>query len=160
MVAHRGRPAGSGVVWPSAKTVYALRACEVLSAAYPDHLLKAAEIAAIFEAPLLPVQDPRAARWPWKSSCSRTGYHGGYVFQVIRPSSASPNWRRRSAATSCSCRVPPDRLEPRLPFVDDLQRRLRDVVREMLGATSIAEITSPAPTPEPAMIRSQIGAPA
>jgi hypothetical protein len=27
MDSHRGRPNGSGVVWPSAKTVYALRAC-------------------------------------------------------------------------------------------------------------------------------------
>jgi Rrf2 family protein len=143
MAPRRGRPAGSGVVWPSAKTVYALRACSVLAASYPDRLLKAREIA--LEAGTPPrflskiLGELRAAGLV----ASRRGYHGGYVLLRDPRDITVAEITRAISGYELFAPVPTDRLEPALPFVERLQCRLRDVAGEVLGSTSVAELTPP-----------------
>jgi Rrf2 family protein len=146
MAPHRGRPAGSGVVWPSAKTVYALRACEVLTSAYPDRLLKAADIARDSKVPLRFLSKILGELRDAGLVASRRGYHGGYVLVRDPRDISVAELTLAISGYELFAPVPPERLQPRLQFVEDLQCRLRDVAREILGATSIADITTPQPS--------------
>jgi Rrf2 family protein len=139
MAANHGRPVGSGVVWPSAKTVYALRACAVLAAAYPDRRLKAAEIARESKVPLRFLSKILGEMRDAKIVDSRRGYQGGYV--LVRHPRDITVAELALAISGYEIFAPvPDRLQPGLPFVEELQGRLRSVAREVLTSTTIAEI--------------------
>jgi Rrf2 family protein len=132
-------------VWPSAKTVYALRACGVLSAAYPDRLVTAAEIARESKVPprfcSKILGEIRAAGL----ITSRRGYRGGYGFVRDPADVTVADLTLAISGYELFAAPPSDRLEPRFPFVDELHRRLRDVAAESLGATSIAQIAAQIP---------------
>ena len=134
-----GRTSGSGVVWPSAKTVYALRACGVLAAAYPDRLLKAAEIACASKVPLRFLSKILGEMRVAGLIASRRGYQGGYVFVRDPRDITVAELTLAISGYELFAPLPSDRLDPRVPFVDDVQQRLRDVASEMLGTTSIAQ---------------------
>jgi Rrf2 family cysteine metabolism transcriptional repressor len=140
MAAHRGRPAGSGVVWPSAKTVYALRACAVLAAAYPDRRMKAAEIANESKVPLRFLSKILGEMRDAAIVDSRRGYYGGYVLERHPQDITVAELTRAISGYELFAPIPADRLQPRLPFVEALQCRLREVASEVLGNTSIADI--------------------
>src|SRR3954467_15309826 len=76
----RGRPTGSGVVWPSAKCVYALRACTVLAAAYPEQRLKAGDIASESKVPLRFLSKILSELRDAGILSAKRGYYGGYAF--------------------------------------------------------------------------------
>ena len=143
MAAYRGRPAGSGVVWPTAKTVYALRASKVLAGAYPDRLLKAAEIARVSNVPLRFLSKILGELRDAEIVASRRGYQGGYTLTRDPHEITVAEVALAISGYELFAPAPPDRLQPGLQFVDELQRRLRDVAHEMLATTSIAQISSP-----------------
>jgi Rrf2 family protein len=142
MAPNRGRPTGSGVVWPSAKTIYALRACAVLASAYPDRRMKAAEIAKESKVPLRFLSRILGEMSNAEIVASRRGYQGGYVFERDPSKITLAELALAISGYELFAPVPTDRLEPRVPFVEDLQRRLREVASEAFGTTSIAEISS------------------
>jgi Rrf2 family protein len=145
---HRGRPPGSGVVWPSAKTVYALRASEVLAAAYPDRLLKAADIARESKVPLRFLSKILGEMREAGLVTSRRGYHGGYVFARDPRTVTVADLALAISGYEVFAPVPDDRMQQAYPFVEHLQGRLREVASEVLRSTSVAEIT-PAPPAHP-----------
>jgi Rrf2 family protein len=145
MPEHGGRTVGSGVVWPSAKTVYALRACSVLATAYPDRLLKAAEIARESKVPLRFLSKILGEMRTAELVASRRGYRGGYVFVRDPREITVADLTLAISGYELFAPLPTGRLEPRLPFVDDLQSRLREVASQMFTQTSIAEIAAQVP---------------
>ena len=147
MAPHRGRSPGSGVVWPSAKTMYALRACEALADAYPDRLLKAAEIARGSNVPLRFLSKILGEMREAGLVDSRRGYRGGYVFAKDPHLITVADLALAISGYEVFAPVPPDRLERGYPFVERLQARLREVAGEVLRSTSIAEITTGAAAP-------------
>jgi len=135
-----GRPGGSGVVWPSAKLLYALRACAVLATAYPDDRMKAADIARISKVP---------ARYLTAILCelraadivdARRGHNGGYVLAHDPSDISVADLTRAISRFELFAPTPRARLKPRLPFVDELQQRLRDVTSEAFCTTSLADL--------------------
>ncbi len=140
MVAHRGRPSGSGVVWPSAKTMYALRACEALARAYPDRLLKAAEIAGESNVPLRFLSKILGEMREAGLIASKRGYHGGYVFVRDPHQITVAELTLAIRGYEVFAPVPADRLQSGYPFVEHLQGRLRSVASEVLRSTSVAEL--------------------
>jgi Rrf2 family protein len=138
---HRGRPVGSGVIWPSAKTVYALRACAALASAYPQRrLLKTAEIARVSGAPIRFLSKILAELRVAGLVSGKRGYYGGYIL------ARDPNEIRVTelmvAVGSHDLLVPlPPQLEqPRSAFVDDLRSKLSQVALEAFGAATVAEL--------------------
>jgi Rrf2 family protein len=150
MTSHRGRPSGSGVVWPSAKTMYALRACEALAIAYPDRLLKAAEIARESNVPLRFLSKILGEMREAGLVASRRGYHGGYVFVRDPRRITVAELTVAISGYEVFAPVPADRRQLAYPFVEHLQGRLREVASEVLRSTSIAEIRPAAATPREA----------
>ena len=140
MEPHRGRPFGTGVVWPSAKTVYALRACAALAIAYPDRLLKAAQIARVSGAPVRFLSKILAELRDAELVLGKRGYYGGYVL------ARDPNDIRVTelmfaiGAPELLVPLPPQLEQPRSAFVDDLRSRLSQVALEAFGAATVAEL--------------------
>jgi len=132
-------------VWPSAKTVYALRACGVLTAAYPDRLVTAAEIARESKVPLRFLSKILGEMRHAGLITSRRGYCGGYVFVRDPADVTVADLMLAISGYELFAVRPAGRLEPGLPFVDDLQRRLRDVAAETFAATSIAQVAAQIP---------------
>ena len=137
----RGRPAGSGVVWPSAKTVYALRACEVLLAAYPHRRLKASEIAAASKVPLRFLSKILGELRTANILAAKRGYYGGYAFARDPREITLAELMRAIDGYDLFAPLSPERLQPRVAFVDELRDTLARVARDALGATSIAALT-------------------
>jgi Rrf2 family protein len=140
MASQRGRPPGSGVVWPSAKTVYALQACALLGVAYPGHLLKLDEIVAQTRAPrhflsriLGELRDAEIVN-------SRRGYYGGYVLQRDPHDISVAEIARAVDGYELFAPIPRHRSASRLAFVEDLRSHLRDLASSSLEATSIAQL--------------------
>ena len=146
MTAHRGRPPGSGVVWPSAKTMYALRACEALAGAYPDRLLKAGDIARESNVPLRFLSKILGEMREAGLVTSRRGYHGGYALVRDPRLITVAELTLAVSGYEVFAPVPADRLQSQYPFVEHLQDRLREVASETLRSTSIAEIAPGAAT--------------
>jgi Rrf2 family protein len=140
MARQRGRPAGNGVVWPSAKTVYALRACEVLAGAYPDQLLKAVDISRVSNVPLRFLSKILGELRVAGIVASKRGYYGGYVLTRDPRDISLAELTHAVSGYDLFVAVAPERLGPPLPFIEDLQERLRDLAGEMLETTSIAEL--------------------
>ncbi len=136
----RGRPTGSGVVWPSAKTVYALRACEVLAAAYPDQLTKAGDIARASKVPPRFLSKILGEMRAAGLVTSRRGYHGGYGLVRDPNLITIAELARAIDGYEVFAPVPADRLQHGYPFVEHLQTQLRDVASEVLRSTSLAEL--------------------
>lgn len=142
-----GRPNGSGIVWPSARTVYALRACSVLATCYPERK-KANDIAREAKVPLRFLSQILGELRNAKLVEARRGHAGGYALgrepsdvTVAEVASAVHGYELFAP-------VPPHRASPRLQFIDELQRRLRDLACDALESTSIADIK-----PRPAAVR-------
>jgi Rrf2 family protein len=136
----RGRPAGSGVVWPSAKTVYALRACTVLATVYPDQRLKAAEIARASRVPLRFLSKILTELRDARILSAKRGYYGGYVFTRDPREISVAELMLAIAGYELFAPLSPEGLQPRFALVDELRQVLAEVARETLGATSIAEL--------------------
>jgi Rrf2 family protein len=137
----RGRPAGSGVIWPSAKTVYALRATAALAKAYPDRaLLKAAEIARVSGAPVRFLSKILAELRDAGLVAGKRGYYGGYIL------ARDPNTIRVTelmlaiGAHDLLVPLPPQLQQPRSAFVDDLRGKLSQVALDAFGAATVAEL--------------------
>ena len=140
MASRHGRPAGSGVVWPSAKLIYALRACAVLAPAYPDRRLKAAEVARQGRVPVQFLSRILGELREADLVDARRGYCGGYVLRRDPHDITVAELAQAVDGHGLFVPVPRHRRNPPLAFVDDLQRRLRDVAREAFEETSIAEL--------------------
>ena len=156
MAPRRGRPKGSGVVWPSAKTVYTLRACTALAAAYPDGLLKSDEIARASKAPVRFLSkilgELRVA-----VSCRPGG-----ATTVATRSIRDPNdilVREVLGAVGAQeilVPLPPQLEQPPSVFVDELRRKLIQVALDAFDGTTVADLardyqlgenTDPLPVP-------------
>ena len=73
---------------------------------------------------------------------SRRGYQGGYVFERDPADITVAELTHAISGYELFAPVPPDRLQPHLPFVEELQRRLHEVASDAFGKTSSAEITT------------------
>lgn len=140
MTNRRGRPRGSGVVWPLAKTVYALRACGVLAEAYPDRLLKATDIARASNTPPRFLSKILAEMRDAGLVASKRGYHGGYVLLRHPRDISVAELTRAVSGHELFAPVPSDRLQPGFAFIEQLHGRLRDVASEVLESTSVEQI--------------------
>jgi Rrf2 family protein len=139
MDSHRGRPNGTGVVWPSAKTVYALRACAALAAAYPQRRLKSSEIASASGAPRRFLSKILNELRVAQVLSAKRGYDGGYAL-VRDPRSISLAELMR-ALNGYELFVPlaADR-RPGLNIIDDLRDALSRTASDTLRNTSIADL--------------------
>ena len=82
--AGRGRrPAGGGVVWPSAKARYALQAATLLAMAYPHNAVKTRELAGAASIPARFLSKILGELRRAGIVTARRGYHGGYA--LTRP---------------------------------------------------------------------------
>jgi Rrf2 family protein len=136
----RGRPAGSGVVWPSAKTVYALRACTVLATVYPDQRLKAAEIARESRIPLRFLSKILTELRDARILSAKRGYYGGYAFTRDPREISVAELMLAIAGYELFAPLSRAGIRPEFPFVDELRRTLAEVARETLCSTSIGEL--------------------
>ena len=140
MAPRAGRPAGSGVVWPSAKAVYTLRACAAMTAAYPDHRLKAREVASASRAPIRFMSKILGELRAAGLVSARRGHQGGYL--LARDPSDIRIAELMVAVGAHELLVPlPRQLElPRSEFVDDLRRRLTQITFDAFGSATVADI--------------------
>jgi Rrf2 family cysteine metabolism transcriptional repressor len=130
------------VVWPSAKTVYALRACAVLATTYPDQRLKAAEIARASRAPLRFLSKILSELRDAGILSAKRGYYGGYVFTRDPHEISVAELMLAIAGYELFAPLSPEGLQPGFALVDELRRALAEVARKRLDATSIAELVS------------------
>jgi len=140
MASRHGRPVGGGIVWPSAKMVYALRASALLARAYPGRRLKAADMARQGKVPLQFLSRILGDLREGGLVDARRGYHGGYVLKRDPSDITVAELAQAVDGHGLFVPVPRHRRNPPLAFVDDLRCRLDDVAREAFEATSIAEI--------------------
>jgi Rrf2 family protein len=136
----RGRPAGSGVVWPSAKTVYALRACTVLAAAAPGERLKAADIARTSRVPLRFLSKILSELRDAGILSAKRGYYGGYAFTRDPREISVADLMLAIAGYELFAPLSRVGLQPHFAFVDELRHTLAQVARDRLCATSLAEL--------------------
>ena len=118
MASRHGRPAGSGVVWPSAKMVYALRACAVLAPAYPGRRLKAAEIARQGKVPVQFLSRILGELRDADLVDARRGYCGGYVLRRDPRGITVAELAQAVDGDGLFVPVPRHRRNPPLAFVD------------------------------------------
>jgi len=139
-MARRGRPAGSGVVWPSAKTVYALRAGTILAAAYPNERLKAVEIARTSKVPLRFLSKILSDLRNEGILSAKRGYEGGYAFTRDPHDVTVGEVMLAISGYELFAPLPPDRVGPPLAFVDDLRSTLARVASGALGSMTIGDL--------------------
>ena len=135
MSPRRGRPTGSGVVWPSAKAIYALRACGALAAAPSGERLKAAEIARRSKVPVRFLSKILGELRDRGIVDAQRGYYGGYM--LTRPPVEITIADVMIAAGSYELFVavatdPADRVSA---WADDAQARLRALAAELAEVT-------------------------
>jgi Rrf2 family protein len=136
-----GRPAGSGIVWPSAKAVYTLRACAALAAAYPDgRLLKASEIATAGRAPTRFLSKILGELRDASLVSARRGHHGGYALARDPSDIRIAELMVAVGAPELLVPLPPQLEQPRSEFVDDLRRRLTEIATDAFGSATVADI--------------------
>jgi Rrf2 family protein len=137
---HQGRPRGAGVVWPSAKTLYALRACAALATTYPDQRLKAVEIARASRVPLRFLSKILTELRDAGILSAKRGYYGGYAFTRDPRDISVAELMLATAGYELFAPLSPERPQPRFALLDELRHTLTEVARETLGATSISEL--------------------
>jgi len=142
VAAQFGRPAGTGVIWPSAKTIYALRACTVLANAYPDVRLKAAEIARTSQVPLRFLSKILSELRDAGILSAKRGYQGGYVFTRDPREISVADLMVAISGYELFVPLAPDRLNLRIGFFDELRAELMSVVSDALEALSIAGLSN------------------
>jgi DNA-binding IscR family transcriptional regulator len=113
--------------------------------ASPDRLLKGAEIARESKAPPRFLSKILGEMRSAGLIVSRRGYRGGSVLVRDPRDITVAELTLATSGYELFAPLPCERFEPRLAFVDDLQRRLRDVAAERLAATSIAQIAAQIP---------------
>jgi Rrf2 family protein len=136
-----GRPGGSGVVWPSAKLLYALRACAVLATAYPKQRLKAGDIARDSK---VPVRFLSAILVELRSAGivdARRGHNGGYVLAREPREISVAELTVAIHRFELFAPTPTGRSTPRLSFVDELQEQLREVANKAFCTTTLADLS-------------------
>ena len=132
---------GHGIAWPSAKSVYTLRACVALAAAEPGTSMKMREIA---QAATVPegflskiLGELRAAG----IVSAQRGYYGGY--RLTRPSGEiHVDELLHAVGTRELFASLPHRSEGPMPFIDDLRTRLQSIASDTLRSVSLAELAS------------------
>jgi Rrf2 family protein len=138
---HRGRPVGSGVVWPSAKTVYALRACAALAGAYPNHRrLKTAEIARVAGAPIRFLSKILSELRDAGLVSGKRGYYGGYLLTRDPNDIRVTELMLAVGSHDLLVPLPPQLEQPRSAFVDELRSKLTQVAVDAFGAATVAEV--------------------
>lgn len=130
------------MVWPSAKTIYALRACTVLAAAYPDERRKAVEIARISHVPLRFLSKILGELRDAGILSARRGYHGGYEFTRDPRDISVAELMFAICGYELFAPLAPERLQPRFVFVDNLRAELSLVASNVLESTSIGELST------------------
>src|SRR5258706_11237548 len=139
-MARRGLPAGSGVVWPSAKTIYALRACAILATAYPNERLKAVEIARASKVPLRFLSKILSDLRNAGILSAKRGYEGGYAFDRDPRAITVGELMRAISGYELFAPIPPDRPQPRFACVDELREMLSRVASDALGSMTIGDL--------------------
>jgi Rrf2 family protein len=132
---------GRRVAWPSAKTIYALRACIALAAVDPPTRMKMFEIAQHADVPegflSKILGELRAA----DIVSARRGYQGGYAL------TRAPGTIRVDEVLSAVGTLDPfssllGGTDTPLPFIDDLRSRLHALAVETLHSASLAELAA------------------
>jgi Rrf2 family protein len=139
---HRGRPLGTGVVWPSAKTVYALRACAALASAYPSRRLKTSEISRMSGAPVRFLSKILAQLRDADLVLGKRGYYGGYILARDPDDIRVTELMLAVGSPELLVPLPPQLEHPRSAFVDDLRRRLTEVADDAFGSATIAHLAN------------------
>jgi Rrf2 family protein len=128
--------------------VYALRASAALAIAYPDRLLKAAEISRVSGAPVRFLSKILSELRAAELVVGKRGYYGGYVL------ARDPNDIRVTelmfaiGAPELLVPLPPQLEQPRSAFVDDLRSRLSQVALDAFGAATVAELARGSQLPD------------
>jgi Rrf2 family protein len=138
----RGRPIGTGVVWPSAKTVYALRACAALAHAYPTRRLKTSEISRVSGAPVRFLSKILAQLRDAELVVGKRGYYGGYILARPPDDIRVTELMLAVGAPELLVPLPPQLEHPRSAFVDDLRRRLTAVADDAFGSATVAQLAT------------------
>ena len=140
MAPRRGRPKGSGIVWPSAKTVYTLRACTALAAVYPERLLKADEIATASKAPVRFLSKILGELRVAGLVSARRGHHGGYALLRDPAEILVRDVIVAVGSEEILVPLPPQLEHPPSVFVDDLRRKLIQVALDAFDGTTVADL--------------------
>jgi Rrf2 family protein len=132
------RADGRGIVWPPAKTVYALRACIALAHARAGSRMKTGDIAQATDVPRgflsKILSELRAAG----IVSAKRGYNGGY--RLTRPpGDIRVDELLRAVGTRDPFASLPTGDEKDLPFIAQLRNRLHCVAVEALESASLAE---------------------
>ena len=141
-MAPHGRPAGSGIIWPSAKMVYALRACATLADAYPHRLCKTAEISRVSGAPVRFLSKILVELRDAGIVLGKRGYYGGYSLARDPKDIHITELMYAVGAPELLVPLPPQLEQPRSAFVDELRTRLTQVAHDAFGAATVAELAS------------------
>ena len=119
-----------------------LGACAVLAAAYPNRRLKSNEIASASKVPLRFLSKILGELRTAGILSAKRGYYGGYAFIRDPREITLAELMRAIDGYELFAPLSPERLQPRVAFVDDLRHTLSQVAQDALGATSVAELTS------------------
>jgi len=134
-----GEHPGRGAAWPSAKTIYALRACIVLASIEPGTRLKTREIAQAAAVPKGFLSKILGELRTAGIISAHRGYHGGYG--LTRPAEYIHVDELLNAVGSRDLFSPfSGDGSAALPFIDDLRRRLHTLTEQTLHCASLADL--------------------
>jgi Rrf2 family protein len=139
-VEHR-RADSRGGAWPSAKTIYALRACIALASAEPSTWMKAGEIAQNASVPKGFLSKILGELRAADIVSAQRGYYGGY-----RLTRSPADIHVDEVLNAVGTRDPFSSLlaqtDTPLPFIDELRSRLHALAVEALHTASLAELVA------------------
>ena len=135
---------GRGVTWPSAKTIYALRACMALASADPGTRMKTCEIAETADVPKGFLSKILGELRAADIVSARRGYHGGYAL-TRQPGEIRVDELLRAVGTRDPFSTLLGGADAPLPFIDELRSRLHALAVETLHAASLADLSPNAP---------------
>jgi Rrf2 family protein len=132
---------GRGGAWPSAKTIYALRACIALAGAEPGTRMKSSEIALSADVPKGFLSKILGELRAADIVSAQRGYRGGYVLtrapHAIRVDELLNAVGTRDPFSSLACGA-----AAAMPFIEDLRGRLHALAVEALHDASLAELAA------------------
>jgi Rrf2 family protein len=131
---------GRGVAWPSAKTIYALRACIALAAADPGTRMKTHEIAQTAEVPKGFLSKILGELRAANIVSAQRGYRGGYAL-TRDPEAIRVEELLRAVGTRDPFSALLGGADVPLPFIDELRSRLHTLAVEALHAASLADLS-------------------
>jgi Rrf2 family protein len=134
------RREGRGVAWPSAKTIYALRACMALASAAPGTRMKTCEIAQSADVPKGFLSKILGELRAADIVSAQRGYRGGYAL-TRAPDGIRVEELLRAVGTRDPFSALLGGADTPLPFIDELRSRLHALAVDALHHASLADLS-------------------